>query len=385
MILQSALRFNSVAPAQGRHLRNIATRLNPKPQADVKRPVRGFISSLTIVWILFSSAVHGYQIRARVDLVVVPASVRDSRGKLVAGLTAKDFTVFEDGMPQAISNFSDDPQPLSAAILVDTGMGGISMRRLVPLFIAVTSGFSEFDEMASFRFDHFVVRLSDFTADHEKIEKSFDVVKTIAEKQPATVESGTPAPTAPKIVQLLLGLLKNGGGYGGAVDGTRSPTETLPTVGSKRVEPSRVLLDALHDAAKALETRPANRRKILFVVSDGQVSGNTHTFDEVTRLLLKDEIELYAVSTDSAALEGRFGVLGSLAKATGGEEFRGLTTSAMENAFSRITEQARNQYVLGYHSTQTPPEGLPVVRTIEVKGRDPRWKITHRKGYTQIP
>ena len=57
----------------------------------------------------------------------------------------------------------------------------------------------------------------------------------------------------------------------------------------------------------------------------------------------------------------------------------------MENAFNRITEQARNQYVLGYHSTNEPRDGLPVVRTIEVKGRDPGWQIKHRKGYTQIP
>src|SRR5438046_4943372 len=77
-----------------------------------------------------------FMVKTRVDLVVVPTSVQDSAGKLVAGLTQKDFTIFEDGQPQSISNFSDDPQPLSAAIVIDTGMGGISMKRLVPLFIS---------------------------------------------------------------------------------------------------------------------------------------------------------------------------------------------------------------------------------------------------------
>jgi hypothetical protein len=78
-------------------------------------------------------------------------------------------------------------------------------------------------------------------------------------------------------------------------------------------------------------------------------------------------------------------VLGSLARATGGEEYRGLSTRAMENAFNRITEQARNQYVLGYQSTNETANGLPVVRTIEVKALDPRLKINHRRGYTQAP
>src|SRR5207237_6918857 len=107
-----------------------------------------------------------------------------------------DFTILEDTVPQTISNFSDDPQPLSAAVIVDTGMGGITLRRLTPLFIALASGFSEFDEMASFRYDHLVFQLTDFTNDHEKIEKSFEVVKSIAQKQPPTVPSGDPAPTA---------------------------------------------------------------------------------------------------------------------------------------------------------------------------------------------
>jgi len=110
-----------------------------------------------------------------------------------------------------------------------------------------------------------------------------------------------------------------------------------------------------------------------------------HSFDEITNLLLRDNIELYAVNTDSDPLERRLGVLGALARASGGDEYRGLNTAAMENAFNRITEQARNQYVLGYQSTNKPTGVLPVVRTIEVKGRDPNWKITHRKGYTQVP
>jgi VWFA-related protein len=352
---------------------------------DVKGHVRGLSTLLLLVFAAGLVAVaQNYQVRTNVDLVVVPVTVRGDNGKLIAGLTQKDFSITEDQVPQTISNFSDDPQPLSAAIVIDTGMGGISLRRLVPLFITVTNGFSEFDEMAAFRYDHLVFQLSDFTSDHEKIEKSLEVVKTIAAKQPATVPAGSAAPTAPKIIQLLLGSL---GGYGGAVDAnTRPPTETLPTTRPRRVDPSRSLYDGLYDAAKALETRPRDRRRIIFIVSDGQVSGSSeHNFEEITSLLLRDDIELYAVTTDYGAFEGRFGVLGALARATGGDEYRGLTTAAMESAFGRITEQARNQYVLGYHSTNKVPGESQIVRTIQVTGRDPKWKIVHRKGYVQVP
>jgi VWFA-related protein len=331
-------------------------------------------------------AAQDFQVRTRVDLVVVPTAVRDGKGKLVTGLTQKDFKILEDNVPQTISNFSDNPQQLSAAIVIDTGMGGIDLKRLSPLLPAVVAGFSEFDEMTSFRFDHLIFRLADFTNDQDAIQRSFSIVKTIAEKQPPTVPAGNPAPTAPRILQLLLGMIGGRGGTSNGVGGVGGVGLPVPTVGSRRVAPSRVLFDGLYEAAKALESRPASRRRIIFIVSDGQVSGtNEHTFDEITKLLLRDNIELYAVTTDSGAFEGRFGVLGSLARATGGQDFRGLTTASMENAFGQITEQARYQYVLGYHSSNEIPKGLPTVRTIEVKGRDPGWKMIHRKGYTQIP
>jgi len=350
--------------------------------------------AILITVILAASAAS--QIRTRVDLVVVPVSVRDGKGNLVTALTQKDFAILEDGVPQSISNFSDDPQPLSAAIVIDTGMGGIALRRLVPLFISITAGFSEFDEVAAFRYDHTVVRLSDFTNNFFKIEDSFETVKTIAQKQPDRVEKGDPSPTSPKILQALLGMI-NVGGNGAAIDNPppgmggpyprRPPTETLPTVGTKRVDPSRALYDALSEAARALESRPANRRKLIFIVSDGQVTAksNTHSLDEISSLLLRNNIELYSVNTDTDPIDRRFGVLGSLARATGGEEFRGQNTKAMESAFSRITEQSRNKYILGYHSSNEPKGGLPVVRKIEVKGRLAAWKIAHRQGYTQVP
>jgi len=316
---------------------------------------------------------QNYKLRAKVDLVVVPTSVRDTKGNLVAGLTKNDFAIFEDGVQQTISNFSDDPQPLSAAIVLDSGMPGLAMRRLVPLFVTITNGFSDFDEMASFRYDHFVIQLSDFTNDREKIEKSFAIYKTMAEKQPAQGNSGGAAPAVPSVVR---------------PDGTPKPaTEMVPTVGTRRVAPSRVLLDALYEAGQALQARPQNRRRIIFIVSDGEVTGNVnkHNLSEVRDLLSRENVQLYSVNTEANPLDRKFSVLDSLAKFTGGEQYSGLKPSSMERAFSRITEQARNQYVLGYISTNEPKGGLQVLRTIEVKGRDTRWKITYRGEYIQLP
>src|SRR5215212_5380183 len=50
------------------------------------------------------------------NLVVVDVTVRDKAGKLIEGLTQKDFTLLEDGKPQTIKVFeferlSTDPAP----------------------------------------------------------------------------------------------------------------------------------------------------------------------------------------------------------------------------------------------------------------------------------
>ncbi len=53
--------------------------------------------------------------RAEVNVVEVDAIVLDEQGEAVAGLTAADFEVFEDGQPQHIISFSEIDIPLTAS------------------------------------------------------------------------------------------------------------------------------------------------------------------------------------------------------------------------------------------------------------------------------
>src|SRR5262245_5447885 len=123
-------------------------------------------------------------IRARVDLVVVPTTVRDSDGQLVFDLTREDFQILEDGRQQQIATLSIDPVPLSIALLIDTGMGGSALTRFAESMVSFTESLTEVDEAEAYRFDHIVMKLSDFTSSHEEIEKRLTPIKTIAEKRP---------------------------------------------------------------------------------------------------------------------------------------------------------------------------------------------------------
>jgi VWFA-related protein len=313
------------------------------------------------------------QIRTRVDLVVVPVSVRDSSGKLIGGLHRDDFTILEDERLQTISNFSADPQPLSAAIVVDDAMDGLSLRRLAPLFVSVAAGFAESDEMAAFRFDHFVTNLAEFTNDPTVIEKSFEIVKSIAAKQP-----GQRPPSNSGL--FVAGPMP--GPFGGRNPNT---TTTPPIPGPTPALASRVLNDAIYAAAKSLESRPADRRKIIFVISDGQNAGSEHSQKETLELLLRNNIQVFAVSTELGVFEKMGGNLSDYARVTGGDVYSGGSTKAMERGFADITDQARNQYVLGYVSNNEVRGNTGVFRNLEVRTRNPNWRVTYRKGYTQYP
>ena len=58
--------------------------------------------------------------RSSVDVVTIQASVRDGRGRIVQGLTRKDFEVRDNGQLRPIVEFRCDRQsPVTLAILVD--------------------------------------------------------------------------------------------------------------------------------------------------------------------------------------------------------------------------------------------------------------------------
>src|SRR3954447_10957328 len=62
-------------------------------------------------------------LKVEVQLVNVQLTVSDRHGRFVAGLTAKDFLVEEDGRRQDIRNFSRENElPLTLAMVVDTSL-----------------------------------------------------------------------------------------------------------------------------------------------------------------------------------------------------------------------------------------------------------------------
>jgi hypothetical protein len=102
-----------------------------------------------------------------------------------------------------------------------------------------------------------------------------------------------------------------------------------------------------------LQGRGSDRRRIILIVSDGRNEPklNHHTHDKVVELLLRDNISVYSLAIGVDGQKLRFSMLADYATATGGDIVYARKSSAMENLYSKITEQARHAYTIAYAPT----------------------------------
>ena len=305
-----------------------------------------------------------FRIRRSVELVVVPVTVKDSRGRLVYDIRQDEFRIFEDGVEQEIALYSVDPFPLSAHVLIDSGLPQSTSEMVAQASPAIAGGFSQFDEVSVSLFELFTRPLLEFTADNDKL---FDMLKRL-ELGGYTPGQGSTAMTNPPRVNT-----------GPPLD-PRASTRQMPT--SERN--AKNLDDAIHEAAQSLRDRGRERRKIIFAISDGRNSrSNTFSFDDTLKLLLSSDISVYAIGVGDAGILNPNNTLARYARQTGGDIFYARGRGDLESAFSRVTEQSRNQYTLAYTPRDT--SRTSDYRSIEVRVRRPSLTLLTRDGYFAIP
>jgi VWFA-related protein len=306
------------------------------------------------------------RIRTTVSLVVVPVTVKNGAGELVTDLQERDFRVFEDGIEQPIALFSAEAFPLSAAILIDDDLKRSTAEKVQKTLETLAGAFSASDEVSLWRFDQVPEQISEeFIADNDNLLtqlKRIDLSSSFPGVGSYTMTAGprvnTAQPPGPATV----------------------PAEANGHPNTKHID------DAIYAAATQLQDRPRERRKIIFLISDGQnAKNNTHKYDETLKQLLSADISVYAVGVGEANLNRGITFLGNnvlskYAHATGGDIFYGgVSRENLEELYARASEQARNQYTIafsGAHADRSKP-----YHTIEVRVKRPGLSLLTRDGY----
>jgi VWFA-related protein len=315
-----------------------------------------------------------FKMTVNVNFVIVPVTVRDGSERLVDGLLRKDFSVFEDGVQQPLKLFTSDPFPLSCAVVLDLGVPDVVMRKVNETLPSLVGAFSAYDEVALYTFASSVEQRLDYSVVDTKFSAALK-----RERRPGR-QGGVPVTSGPMA-------------SGPSVNG-RPFDPGAPHVSTMRRE-SRVMNDAILAAALDLARRDRNRRKILFVISDGGEYGSRASYGQVLKVLLSNEIAVYAINVDSSAIpgvrtleglhiptQGYGNILPKYATATGGAIFREFDQDAIEQAYAKVTEVARNQYTLGY---TTRANAANTYRTIEVRVRRGGLHVYAKDGYYPLP
>ncbi|MGI9102037.1 MAG: VWA domain-containing protein [Terriglobales bacterium] len=304
-----------------------------------------------------------YSIKVDTALVQVPVSVVTKDGQFIPGLKADNFRVFEDGVPQRISNFELSKQaPITAVMVIE-----------------------------------FAARAYRFV--YDALNASYTFAQTLKPSDWVAVITFDIKPT------ILADFTQDKGRVMSALNSMRLPMFSETN-----------LFDALYDTLDRVDA--IEGRKYILLISSGCDTFSRTTYDQVLKKI-KDtpNVTIFTVSTGEALrlwLEARgYGMQPSLfqctdqmaflqadnqmqtfARMTGGRWYKPRFEAEMKDIFGDIGQNIRNQYVIAYRPTNPKLDGTYRKLKVEVvapdggqmhirnqKGKDVKYTVLSRDGY----
>jgi VWFA-related protein len=308
------------------------------------------------------------RIVARTDLVIVPVTVKDRQGQLIADLTKEDFRVFADDVEQQVILFDANAFPLSAVVLVDNDLSGRNAQQVQKSLEAIAAGFGPNDEVALVTYDEYPNTVADFSRDNDALFTHLKRLELGSHENTVVADPTTAGPV---------------------INGQQLPNgQGVPQHNSGRYTTSNDLDDAVYAAGQMLRSRGRDRRKIIFLISDGTNSKhNQHTFAETLHGLLADDVSVYSISVSHSLPVGKALVqhgaaeIQKYATETGGDTFVATKQPDLERLYTAVTEEARNQYTLTFSPQDIHND--KDYHTIEVRVKREGVNVNSREGYYQ--
>src|ERR1700726_3210459 len=240
-------------------------------------------------------------LRVDVNLVNVFVTVTDAHGAPIAGLAKDNFVLKEDDHEQTIKVFDKESAlPLSIALAIDTSL---STRHDLPLEQASAKRFARaivrpVDALSVFGFSETVSQATTYTADQKRIDEGIDHI---------------------------------------------------------RLGAATALFDAVYVVSRSLDRRQG--RKVIVLITDGGDTISRVDYKEAARAAEEAEALVYSIIVvpieNSAGREtGGEHALIQLSEDTGGKYYYAKSASQLDDAFRRISDELRTQYLLAYYPSQ---------------------------------
>jgi Ca-activated chloride channel homolog len=275
-------------------------------------------------------------LRVDVNLVNVFVTVTDEHGAPIGGLTKENFVLKEDGQEQKIAVFDKESAlPLSIALAIDTSL---STRHDLPL-----------EQASAKRFAHAILR-------------PVDALSVYAFSE--VVHEATP-------------------GY------TSDLKRIDQGIDHLRLGASTAMFDAVYLASRALDHRKG--RKVLVLITDGEDVDSKIEYKEALRAAEEAEAIIYSIiivpieSSAGREIGGEHALI-QLSDDTGGKYYYATSASQLDDAFAKISDELRTQYLLAYYPSQRT--SMSEFRRIEVQVAGvpdaAGYRVRHRAGYYTV-
>ena len=285
---------------------------------------------------------EGEIIRVESNLVPIPASVTDAGGKVVTNLRLQDFQLEIDGQAVEISELTRSQSPVRLALLFDNSSSVLHAR--------------EFEKKAAIRFFRQVIR-------PEKDLAALFSISTVSRLE---------QPLTPNVSQLIQAI------------------EYFP-----KPEGATALLDGIIKAAEYLKS--VEGRRVIVIVSDGEdtYSDLETTLEKTVQAVQKANCQVYVVKTTDFENYKKTGDrrpnsnvrfliaerrMQEISNQTGGTVYSPIDEQELDAAFTRISAELSDQYILSYYPEDPAHSGAFRNITLRVKTRKDL-TVRTRKGY----
>lgn len=268
------------------------------------------------------------------DVVNLNVSVTDGKDKFVTDLSAGDFKIFEDGIPQQLCLFTQERLPISLAILIDSSL---SMQPNLPAVKTAASrlvrALQATDQAEIIQFNHKFAVLQDFTNDQGQLTAAINGI---------TAEGATG------------------------------------------------LYNALYVTLKDPRFRRKDdqlTRQAVVLLTDGEDTTSMVSDDQVLELARKSNITIFAISLrqprtsvlDTDAPDRAAFFLSALTRETGGRSYFPAGLGQIDGVYGKIADELRTLYAIGYVSSNTIRDGK--WRHIAIETTQGHLMLRHRLGY----
>jgi VWFA-related protein len=320
---------------------------------------------------------EGDVVRVNTSLVTVPVSVLDHQGRFVPNLQRGDFRIFENGVEQSVAYFEPAEKPFTVALLLDTSASThFHLQEIREAAIEFAQQLRPQDRVLIVSFNDEVLVLTEATNDQNLIEEVID--------ENANTGSSTRLYDAVHLtIRDRLNKIKGRKAIVLFTDGVDTSSQQASYQSTLReVEELDALIYPIqYDTTDYLRSmQNAGAGTVTVVTTRHGIFGNTTSQQTYNMPGANNGMPL--PGTTKAEYDRADRYLHALADETGGRLYQANDTTQLADAFSRIAEELRRQYSLGYYPKSDTADNK-ARRDIKVRVKQPDLAVKARDSYTR--